>query len=128
MTEDEKRIAEAVRKCVDARLPDDFADRLVKRIRESKRKTKPLKTVFARMVLIAASLTLLLGFVSNAGNSSSARSSEIVAQFDEIRPADHTLPQDSQLNALALLGFCREVIRRRTKLLSELFRRREDEE
>lgn len=128
MTEDEKRIAEAVRKCVDARLPDDFADRLVKRIRESKRKTKPLKTVFARMVLIAASLTLLLGFVSNAGNSSSERSSEIVAQFDEIRPADHTLPQDSQLNALALLGFCREVIRRRTKLLSELFRRREDEE
>lgn len=128
MTEDEKRIAEAVRKCVDARLPDDFADRLVKRIRESKRKTKPLKTVFARMVLIAASLTLLLGFVSNAGNSSSERSSEIVAQFDEIRPADHTLPQDSQLNALALLGFCREVIRRRTKLLSELFRRREGEE
>lgn len=128
MTEDEKRIAEAVRKCVDARLPDDFADRLVKRIRESKRKTKPLKTVFARMVLIAASLTLLLGFVSNAGNSSSERSSEIIAQFDEIRPADHTLPQDSQLNALALLGFCREVIRRRTKLLSELFRRREDEE
>ena len=29
MTEDEKKIAEAIRRSVDVRLPEDFADRLV---------------------------------------------------------------------------------------------------
>ncbi len=35
MTEDEKSISEAFASCKDARLPDDFADRLARRIREN---------------------------------------------------------------------------------------------
>ena len=41
MTDDEKKIAEAIRRSVDVRLPEDFADRLVrcfcKRKREDER-------------------------------------------------------------------------------------------
>lgn len=40
MTEDEKKIAEAIRRSVDVRLPEDFADRLVQRIREGKKDVK----------------------------------------------------------------------------------------
>lgn len=130
MTKDEKRIVEAVRKCADARLPDDFADRLVKRIRESRDqiKSKSFKTVFTRMALVAASLTLLLGFVPTVMDSAPEHPRRIVAQIGELRPANHTLPQDDQLNALALLGFCREVVRRRAKPLFKLFGRRRDED
>ena len=34
MTNDEMKIAEAIRRSVDVRLPEDFADRLVQRICE----------------------------------------------------------------------------------------------
>ena len=130
MTEDEKKIAAAFRKCADVRLPDDFADRLIRRIREKKdekNESKSIKTVFTRIALIAASLTLLLGFVPNVLEPRTDKDAALVAHYDEIRPVNHTLPQDSQLNALAFLGFFREVIRRRVKPLVERFRKREDE-
>ena len=130
MTEDEKKIVEAFRKCADVRLPDGFADRLVQRIREKEEKpeAKTIKTVFTRIALVAASLTLLLGFVPGVFESPSENETALVARCDEIRPVNHTLPQDSQLNALAFLGFCREVIRRRVKPLVERLRKREDED
>lgn len=130
MTDEETKIAEAFRTCSNVRLPDDFADRLVERIRECKeceaRKT-PLKTVFTRIALVAASLTLLLGFVPSVLDTASDRPTQIIACADEIRPARQTHPEDSQLNALAILGFCREAIRRRVRTLLERSRKREDE-
>ena len=132
MTEDEKKIVEAFGKCADARLPDDFADRLVSRIREKSQPSPATKhqvpsTILTRIALIAASLTLLLGFVPNVLEPRTGKDAALVAHYDEIRPANHTLPQDNQLNALAFLGFCREIIRRRVKPLVQRFRKREDE-
>ncbi len=130
MKDEEKKVEEAFQTCANVRLPDDFADRLVTRIRESKEsegKNVSIRTVFARIALVAASLTLLLGFVPNVLDQSSDRS-EIVAHCDEIRPANQTVPQDSHLTTLAFLGFCREAIRRRVRSLLVRSRKREDED
>lgn len=131
MTDEDNKIEKALRKCADVHLPDDFADRLVKRIRESREceeKKTSLKSVFTRIALIAASLTLLLGFVNGAIGYASNGQAQVVAHGDEIRAVNPMLPQDSQLNALAFLGFCREVIRRRVRYLLVRSRKREEEE
>ena len=133
MTEDEKKIAEAIRRSVDVRLPEDFADRLVQRIREGKKDSRDCGVLgrgLARVVLVAASVTLLLGFVPGVFDRNDAGRDVQIVHFDEIRPSDpNRVPSDSQLNGLALFGFCREAIRRRVKPLVRCFckRRREDE-
>ena len=133
MTDEDTRIEKALRKCADARLPEGFADRLVKRIRENKeseeRKTS-LKSGFARFALVAASITLLLGFVPGVLvlDHAPARQARVAAHGDEIRAVNPTSPQDCQLNALAFLGFCREAIRRRMRSLLVRSRKREEEE
>ena len=133
MTEDEKKIAEAIRRSVDVRLPEDFADRLVQRIREGKKDVKDhgvLGKGLARVVLVAASVTLLLGFVPGVFERDDAGRDVRIVHFDEIRPSDpNRMPSDFQLNGLALFGFCREAIRRRVKPLVQCFckRKREDE-
>ena len=132
MTEDEKKIAEAIRKSVDVRLPEDFADRLVQRIREGTKDVKDhgvLCKGLARVVLVAASVTLLLGFVPGVFERDDAGRDVRIVQFDEIRPTDpNRMPSDSQLTGLALFGFCREAIRRRVKPLVQCFCKRKDEE
>ena len=131
MTDEDSKIETALRKCADVHLPDDFAERLVKRIRESREceeKKTSLKSVFTRIALIAASLMLLLGFVPGVLDHTSNRKTQVVAHCDEIRAVNPMLPQDSQLNALAFLGFCREVIRRRVRALLVRRRKREEEE
>ena len=132
MTEDEKKIAEAIRRSVDVRLPEDFADRLVQRIREGKKDVKDhgvLGKGLARVVLVAASVTLLLGFVPVVFERDDAGREARVAQCDSIRPSDpNRMPSDFQLNGLALFGFCREAIRRRVKPLVQCFCKRKDEE
>ena len=132
MTEDEKKIAEAIRKSVDVRLPEDFADRLVQRIREGKKDVKDhgvLGKGLARVVLVAASVTLLLGFVPGVFERDDAGRDVRIVHFDEIRPTDpNRMPSDSQLTGLALFGFCREAIRRRVKPLVQCFCKRKDEE
>ena len=131
MTDEDTRIEKALRKCADARLPEGFAERLVKRIRENKeseeRKTS-LKSGFARIALVAASMTLLLGFVPGVLDHAPARQARVAAHGDEIRAVNPTSPQDCQLNALAFLGFCREAIRRRMRSLLVRSRKREEEE
>ena len=132
MTEDEKKIAEAIRRSVDVRLPEDFADRLVQRIREGKNDPRDrgvLGKGLARVVLVAASVTLLLGFVPVVFEHDDAGREARVAQCDSIRPSDpNRVPSDFQLNGLALFGFCREAIRRRLKPLVQCFCKRKDEE
>lgn len=131
MTDEDAKIEKALKKCADAHLPDDFADRLVKRIRESKEgeeKKSSLRSVFVRIALVAASLTLLLGFVPGVFDRSPDGRTQAAAHCDEIRAVDPTLPQDSQLDVLAFLGFCREVIRRRARSLLVRGRKREEEE
>ena len=132
MTEDEKKIAEAIRRSVDVRLPEDFADRLVQRIREGKKDVKDhgvLGKGLARVVLVAASVTLLLGFVPGVFERDDAGHDVRIVHFDEIRPTDpNRVPSDFQLNGLALFGFCREAIRRRVKPLVQCFCKRKDEE
>ena len=130
MTEDEKKIAEAIRRSVDVRLPEDFADRLVQRFREEK-KGDPgvLGKGLARVVLVAASVTLLLGFIPTVFDHSDAEREVRVVQCDAIRPSDpNGVPSDFQLTGLALFGFCREAIRRRVKPLVQCFCKRKDEE
>ena len=132
MTEDEKKIAEAIRRSVDVRLPEDFADRLVRRIREGEMNPRDrgvLGKGLARVVLVAASVTLLLGFVPTVFDHSDAGREVCVVQCDAIRPSDpNRVPSDFQLNGLALFGFCREAIRRRVKPLVQCFCKRKDEE
>ena len=130
MTEDEKKIAEAIRKSVDVRLPEDFADRLVRRIREEKKGCPGvLGKGLARIVLVAASVTLLLGFVPTVFDHSDEGRDARVAQCDSIRPSDpNRMPSDFQLNGLALFGFCREAIRRRVKPLVRCFCKRREED
>ena len=132
MTDDEKKIAEAIRRSVDVRLPEDFADRLVQRIREGKKDAKDhgvLGRGLARVVLVAASVTLLLGFVPAVFDRSDAGRDIRVAQCDSIRPSDpNRMPSDFQLNGLALFGFCREAIRRRVKPLVQCFCKRREED
>lgn len=132
MTEDEKKIAEAIRKSVDVRLPEDFADRLVQRIREGKKDVKDhgvLGKGLARVVLVAASVTLLLGFVPTVFERDDAGRDVRIVHFDEIRPSDpNRMPSDFQLNGLALFGFCREAIRRRVKPLVQCFCKRREED
>ena len=132
MTDDEKMIAEAIRRSVDVRLPEDFADRLVQRIREGKKNPRDrgvLGKGLARVVLVAASVTLLLGFVPTVFDHSDAGREVRVVQCDAIRPSDpNGVPSDFQLNGLALFGFCREAIRRRAKPLVQCFCKRKDEE
>ena len=133
MTEDEKKIAEAIRRSVDVRLPEDFADRLVQRIREGEKDSRDrgvLGKELARVVLVAASVTLLLGFVPTVFERNEDGRDVRIVHFDEIRPSDpNRIPSDFQLNGLALFGFCREAIRRRVKPLVQCFckRKREDE-
>ena len=131
MTEDEKKIAEAIRRSVDARLPEDFADRLVHRIREGNNDVKDrgvLGRGLARVVLVAASVTLLLGFVPTVFERDDAGRDVRIVHFDEIRPSDpNRMPSDFQLNGLALFGFCREAIRRRVKPLVQRFCKRREE-
>ena len=131
MTDDEKMIAEAIRRSVDVRLPEDFADRLVQRIREGEKNPRDrgvLGKGLARVVLVAASVTLLLGFVPTVFDHSDAGREVRVVQCDAIRPSDpNGVPSDFQLNGLALFGFCREAIRRRVKSLLVRSRKREDE-
>ena len=133
MTDDEKKIAEAIRRSVDVRLPEDFADRLVQRIREGEKNPRDhgvLGKGLARIVLVAASVTLLLGFVPTVFDHSDAGREIRVVQCDSIRPSDpNRVPSDFQLNGLALFGFCREAIRRRVKQIVQFFckRKREDE-
>ena len=132
MTEDEKKIAEAIRKSVDVRLPEDFADRLVQRIREGEKNPRDrgvLGKGLARVVLVAASVTLLLGFVPTVFDRSDEGRNACVAQCDSIRPTDpNRMPSDFQLNGLALFGFCREAIRRRVKPLVQCFCKRREED
>lgn len=132
MTEDEKKIAEAIRKSVDVRLPEDFADRLVQRIREGKKDVKDhgvLCKGLARVVLVAASVTLLLGFVPTVFDHSEEGREVLVAKCDTIRPSEpNRMPSDFQLNGLALFGFCREAIRRRVKPLVQCFCKRREED
>ena len=132
MTEDEKKIAEAIRKSVDVRLPEDFADRLVQRIREGKKDVKDhgvLGKGLARVVLVAASVTLLLGFVPGVFERNDAGRDVRIAHFDQIRPSDpNRVPSDFQLTGLAMFGFCREVIRRRVKPLVRCFCKRREED
>lgn len=132
MTEEEKKIAEAIRRSVDVRLPEDFADRLVQRICEEKKDPRDrgvLGNGLARVVLVAASVTLLLGFVPTVFDHSDAGREVRVVQCDAIRPSDpNRVPSDFQLNGLALFGFCREAIRRRVKPLVQCFCKRKDEE
>ena len=132
MTEDEKKIAEAIRRSVDVRLPEDFADRLVQRIREGKKDAKDrgvLGRGLARVVLVAASVTLLLGFVPTVIERDDAGRDVRIVHFDEIRPFDpNRMPSDFQLNGLALFGFCREAIRRRVKPLVQCFCKRREED
>ena len=132
MTDDEKKIAEAIRRSVDVRLPEDFADRLVQRIREGKKDAKDhgvLGRGLARVVLVAASVTLLLGFVPGVFERDDAGHDVRIVHFDEIRPTDpNRVPSDFQLTGLALFGFCREAIRRRVKPLVQCFCKRKDEE
>ena len=132
MTEEEKKIAEAIRRSVDVRLPEDFADRLVQRIREGKKDAKDhgvLAKGLARVVLVAASVTLLLGFVPGVFDRNDAGRDVRIVHFDEIRPTDpNRVPSDFQLTGLAMFGFCREAIRRRVKPLVQCFCKRKDEE
>ena len=132
MTEDEKKIAEAIRKSVDVHLPEDFADRLVQRIREGKKDVKDhgvLGKGLARVVLVAASVTLLLGFVPGVFERDDAGRDVRIVHFDEIRPSDpNRMPSDFQLNGLAMFGFCREAIRRRVKPLVQCFCKRREED
>ena len=132
MTDDEKKIAEAIRRSVDVRLPEDFADRLVQRIREGKKDAKDhgvLGRGLARVVLVAASVTLLLGFVPTVFERNDAGRDVRIVHFDEIRPSDpNRMPSDFQLNGLALFGFCREAIRRRVKPLVQCFCKRREED
>ena len=132
MTEDEKKIAEAIRKSVDVRLPEDFADRLVQRIREGKKDVKDhgvLGKGLARVVLVAASVTLLLGFVPGVFERNDAGRDVRIVHFGEIRPSDpDRVPSDFQLTGLALFGFCREAIRRRVKPLVQCFCKRREED
>ena len=132
MTEDEKKIAEAIRKSVDVRLPEDFADRLVQRIREGKKDAKDhgvLGKGLARVVLVAASVTLLLGFVPGVFERDDAGRDVRIVHFDEIRPTDpNRVPSDFQLTGLAMFGFCREAIRRRVKPLVRCFFKRREED
>ena len=132
MTEDEKKIAEAIRRSVDVRLPEGFADRLVQRIcegQENSRDRGVLGKGLARVVLVAASVTLLLGFVPTVFDHSDAGRDARVVQCDSIRPTDpNRVPSDFQLNGLALFGFCREAIRRRVKPLVQCFCKRKREE
>ena len=132
MTDDEKKIAEAIRRSVDVRLPEDFADRLVQRIREGNNDVKDrgvLGRGLARVVLVAASVTLLLGFVPTVFERDDAGRDVRIVHFDEIRPSDpNRMPSDFQLNGLALFGFCREAIRRRVKPLVRCFCKRREED
>ena len=132
MTEDEKKIAEAIRRSVDVRLPEDFADRLVQRIREGKKDPRDrgvLGKGLARVVLVAASVTLLLGFVPTVFERNDAERDVRIVHFDEIRPSDpNRVPSDFQLTGLALFGFCREAIRRRVKPLMQCFCKRREED
>ena len=131
MTEDEKKITEAIRRSVDVRLPEDFADRLVQRICEENKDAKDcgiLGKGLARVVLVAASVTLLLGFVPTVFDHSDEGRDARVAQCDSIRPSDpNRMPFDCQLNGLAFFGVCREVIRRRVKPLVLCFCKRREE-
>ena len=132
MTEDEQKITEAIRRSVDVRLPEDFADRLVQRIREGEKNPRDrgvLGKGLARVVLVAASVTLLLGFVPIVFERDDAGREARVAQCDSIRPSDpNRMPSDFQLNGLALFGFCREAIRRRVKPLVQCFCKRREED
>ena len=132
MTEEEKKIAEAIRRSVDVRLPEDFADRLVQRIREGKKDVKDhgvLGKGLARVVLVAASVTLLLGFVPGVFERNDAGRDVRIVHFDEIRPTDpNRMPSDFQLTGLAMFGFCREAIRRRVKPLVRCFCKRREED
>ena len=132
MTEDEKKIAEAIRRSMDVRLPEDFADRLVQCIREGKKDSHDrgvLGKGLARVVLVAASVTLLLGFVPTVFERNDAGRDVRIVHFDEIRPTDpNRVPSDFQLTGLALFGFCREAIRRRVKPLVQCFCKRREED
>ena len=132
MTDEDSRIGEALRKCAGVHLPDDFADRLVKRILEGKKsegkRAAAFKRIVARIAMVAASVTLLFGFVPGAFDRFQGTRTEVVARCDGLRAATPAPPQDSQLNALAFLGLCREVIRRRVRSLLVRGRKREDED
>ena len=132
MTEEEKKIAEAIRRSVDVRLPEDFADRLVQRIREGNNDAKDrgvLGRRLARVILVAASVTLLLGFVPTVFERDDAGRDVRIVHFDEIRPSDpNRMPSDFRLNGLALFGFCREAISRRVKPLVQCFCKRREED
>ena len=132
MTDDEKKIAEAIRRSVDVRLQEDFADRLVQRIREGEKDSRDrgvLGKELARVVLVAASVTLLLGFVPTVFERNDADRDVRIVHFDEIRPSDpNRVPSDFQLTGLAMFGFCREAIRRRVKPLVQCFCKRREED
>ncbi len=132
MTDDEKKIAEAISRSVDVRLPEDFADRFVQRIRKEKRDgigCGVLSEGLARAIFIAASVTLLLGFVPTVFDHAEEGREVRVVNCDAIRPSDpNRMPSDFQLTGLALFGFCREAIRRRVKPLVRCFCKRKDEE
>ena len=132
MTDDEKKIAEAIRRSVDVRLPEDFADRLVQRIREGKKDSRDCGVLgrgLARVVLVAASVTLLLGFVPTVFEGDDAERDVRIVHLDEIHPSDpNRMPSDFQLTGLAMFGFCREAIRRRVKPLVQCFCKRREED
>lgn len=130
MTDEELKIAQAFKKCADAHLPADFADRLVRSIREkdaAPNDDHAVKRLFPRIALLAASLTLLLGFVPIVFDTADEKPAAAYALRDEIRPSK-PLPRDPcQVNGWALFGFCRDIIRR-VKPLVLRSRKRDDEE
>lgn len=132
MTDDENKIAEAIRKSADVRLPEDFADRLVQRIREEKKDSRDrgvLGKGLARVVLVAASVTLLLGFVPGVFERNDVGRDVRIVHFDKICPADpNRVPADFKLTGFAMFGFCREAIRRRVKPLVQCFCKRREED
>lgn len=139
MTEGEKRIADALRACGEVHLPDDFADRLVARLRAREDETssaegtptKPVKghlNPFARIVLLAASVTLLLGFVPIVFEARTPKGEQVAQTCDQLRSVERPSHPENKLTGWMILGFCREAFRRRVKPFLQRTRRRKDDE
>lgn len=121
MTEKEQKLAAAFRRAADARLPKDFADRLVRRINATKGKN------LARMALLAASLTMLFGFVPVMMPDCTTENGASAVCHDSLRPGGGSRRPADALDGWAFLGFCHEALRRRVRTLLERYRRREEE-
>ena len=122
--DDDVKTAELFKKCADRKLPDDFADRLLSRIKAEEKASGRFSHRLGQIALLAASITLLCGFVPGLVRDMRQDPAQTVMHVDGIQPARHALPE-SELTGWAMLGLCREVIRRRVRPLFQCFRRRE---